>query len=59
MQVGSSFKQSVVLSVGFALVSVLIGLVFGYYLNVPAGAAIVLCSLALFGLVATLARTSS
>ncbi|TAK31210.1 MAG: metal ABC transporter permease [Chloroflexota bacterium] len=56
MQVGSSFAQSIVLSVGFALLSVLVGLVLGFYLNLPAGAAIVLCSLALFGLVAFLTR---
>ncbi len=57
MQLGNSFKQSIVLSVGFALSSVLVGLILGYYLNLPAGAAIVLCSLLLFGLVAILTRS--
>jgi len=57
MQVGKSFKQSTYLSVGFALISVIIGLVLAYYFNLPAGGAIVLLSLGIFGFVATFSHT--
>jgi zinc transport system permease protein len=57
MQLAGSFKQSIALAVGFALSSVLVGLILGYYFNLPAGAAIVLCSLALFAMVAILTRS--
>lgn len=50
MQVARSFRQSMVLSVCFALAAVIVGLLAAYYLNLPAGATIVLLSLVLFGL---------
>lgn len=50
MQVARSFRQSMVFSVGFALVAVVVGLLAAYYLNLPAGATIVLLSLVIFGL---------
>jgi zinc transport system permease protein len=51
MEVGRSFVQSVILSILFALWSVISGLFLAYYLNLPAGGTIVLFSLGLFGLV--------
>ena len=48
MQVAKSFKQSLLFSVGFALFSVIAGLFIAYYLNLPAGGAIVLLSLVVF-----------
>ena len=50
MQVGRSFRQSLYLSVFFALISVLLGLVVAYEFNLPAGGVIVLSSLVLFGI---------
>lgn len=52
MQMARSFKQSLYLSVMFALTSVVMGLFLAYYLNLPAGGAIVLLSLGIFLLVA-------
>lgn len=57
MQLAKSFGQSVVLSVVFAQVAVIVGLFLAYYLNLPAGGAIVLLSLAVFGVVAVLKKT--
>lgn len=57
MQVGRSFLTSMVLSVVFALTSVIGGLLLSYYLNLPAGGAIVLLSLAIFGVVALFKKT--
>lgn len=57
MQIGRSFFQSIILSVCFALISVIIGLLLSYYLNLPAGGAIVLLSLTLFGVVALFKKT--
>jgi len=57
MQWGRGFKQSLFLSLVIALISVVAGLFAAYYLNLPAGAAIVLVSLALF--VITLAARKS
>ena len=52
MHVARSFAQTMYLAVGFSIAAVLIGLFGAYYLNVPAGAAIVLLSLLIFGVVA-------
>jgi zinc transport system permease protein len=54
MQLARSFLQSIYYSLGFALVAVIFGLFASYYLNLPAGGAIVLLSLGIFGLVALL-----
>ena len=51
-QMARSFKQSMIFSVGFALISVFVGLFLAYYLDLPAGGAIVLLSLAIFIVVA-------
>ncbi|MBI5138782.1 MAG: metal ABC transporter permease [Candidatus Vogelbacteria bacterium] len=55
-RIGKSFKHTVILSIGFALLSVITGLFLAYYINLPAGAAIVLSSLFLFGLIAILPK---
>lgn len=52
MQVARSFKQNIFYSILFALSSVLIGLISSFYLNIPAGGAIVLISLGIFSAVA-------
>lgn len=52
MQLGRSFKQGICYSLGFALAAVVIGLFLAYYFNLPAGGAIVLLSLGIFGVVA-------
>lgn len=57
MQIARSFYQSVLFSVGFALFSVTTGLFLAYYFNLPAGGAIVLLSLGIFGLVALFKRS--
>ncbi len=57
MQIGRSFKQSIYFSLGFALISVILGLILAYYFNLPAGGAIVLLSLGIFGFVATFSHT--
>lgn len=51
MQIARSFKDSLVWSVIFALLSTLGGLIIAYYLSLPAGGAIVLFSLSIFALV--------
>jgi zinc transport system permease protein len=48
MQITKGFKASIVASIGLALISMLIGLTTSYYVNVPAGAAIVLVSIILY-----------
>ncbi len=48
MTVVKGFKNSILLAIGFALISVLVGLITSYYANVPAGAAIVVISLLLY-----------
>jgi zinc transport system permease protein len=50
MKIAKSFKQSFFYAIAFAMAAVLIGLVGAFYLNIPAGGAIVLVSLAIFGL---------
>lgn len=57
MQLGRSFLQSIYYSLGFALIAVVVGLFASYYLNLPAGGAIVLLSLGIFGTVALLKRS--
>ncbi len=56
MQVGRSFLQSLYLSIVFALISVILGLFAAYQFNLPAGGAIVLSSLALFGIMTIVKR---
>ncbi|MFH0863719.1 MAG: metal ABC transporter permease [Candidatus Gottesmanbacteria bacterium] len=51
MQLSKSFIQGIYYSLGFAFLAVIVGLFLSYYLNLPAGGAIVLLSLGLFGLV--------
>jgi zinc transport system permease protein len=48
MQLGKSFFHSMVLSILFAVSSVVVGLFLAYYLNLPAGGAIVLLALGIF-----------
>lgn len=55
-QVGQGFKQTIIISVFFALSSVFIGLFLAYYLNLPAGAVVVLLSFLIFGLVSICTR---
>jgi zinc transport system permease protein len=57
MQLSRSFMQGIYYSLGFALVAVVVGLYLSYYLNLPAGGAIVLLSLGIFGLVALFKRS--
>ena len=56
MQITKGFKTSVYISILFALTSVLIGLFASYYLNLPAGAAIVMTSILIFSIVSILRR---
>jgi len=56
MQVVKGFKISIVVSVLFALLSVLVGLVTSYYANLPAGATIVMISILLFALTSVIRR---
>jgi zinc transport system permease protein len=48
MQLARSFRQTVLLSIGVALLSVTTGLFLAYYLNLPAGGTIVLSSFLFF-----------
>ena len=57
MQLARSFFQGLILSLCLATLSVLAGLILAYYLNLPAGGAIVLLSLAIFALVAIFKRS--
>lgn len=52
MQFAKSFLQTIYFSIGFALLSTIIGLFAAYYLNLPAGGTIVLFALSMFGVVA-------
>lgn len=56
MQIGRSFMQSIYYAVGFALAAVIGGLFLAYYLNLPAGGAIVLLALGIFGCVAVVKK---
>lgn len=58
MQVSRSFRQSLVLGVFFAFIAVISGLFSAYYLNLPAGGAIVLISLGIFGFVGLVKKHS-
>lgn len=51
MGIARSFRQSFIYAVGFAMLSVIAGLYAAFYLDLPAGAAIVLFSLAIFAVV--------
>lgn len=48
IQIGKSFIHTVIVSMGYGVVSVVVGLFLSYYLSLPAGATIVLFSLLLF-----------
>ncbi len=50
MQIARSFRQTIFYAIGIGFVSVIIGLFVAYYLNIPAGGAIVLTCLAVLGL---------
>jgi zinc transport system permease protein len=50
--IARSFKQSLLLALVFSITSVIGGLISSYYLNLPAGGAIVLLALIFFGIVA-------
>ncbi len=47
-QISRNFKQSIILSIIFSLVSVTIGLFISFYANLPAGGTVVLISLVIF-----------
>lgn len=49
MQIAKSFKSTIWYAMGIGFVSVIIGLFGAYYLNIPAGGAIVLSALGLLG----------
>jgi zinc transport system permease protein len=57
MQIAKSFRQGIYYSLLFAIIAVVVGLYLSYYLNLPAGGAIVLLSLGIFGVVALFKRT--
>ncbi|TAN35747.1 metal ABC transporter permease, partial [Patescibacteria group bacterium] len=48
MQYGMSFLKTLILSVIFSLISVIVGLFASYYLNLASGGAIVLVALIIF-----------
>lgn len=48
MQIVKGFKASILVAIGVALISVVIGLTSSYYANLPAGATIVIVSILLF-----------
>lgn len=52
MQIAKSFFQTVLYSIVFSLLAVVIGLFTSYYLDLPAGGVIVLFSLAMFSVIA-------
>ena len=56
MSIARSFKQSFLFAIGFAMLAVILGLYAAFYLNLPAGAAIVLVSLTIFGVVTAIAK---
>ena len=56
MQIIQGFKKSIVVSVGVAFISMIMGLIVSYYANLPAGATIVMTSISLFALISILKR---
>ncbi|PIY72012.1 metal ABC transporter permease [Candidatus Roizmanbacteria bacterium CG_4_10_14_0_8_um_filter_33_9] len=56
MQIVQGFKKSIVVSVGVAFISMIMGLIVSYYANLPAGATIVMTSISLFALISILKR---
>ena len=56
MQVVRGFKASIFVSILIAIVSVIVGLVVSYYINLPAGATIVMVSIFLFIVVSLLKK---
>lgn len=57
-QLARSFRQTLLLAVGFGLTSVVVGLLLAYYLDLAAGGTIVLTALAAFGVSLLLRATS-
>jgi len=55
-QIGRSFRQTIMLAVCVALLSVVIGLVIAFYAGIAAGGAIVLTALAIFGFILLLKK---
>lgn len=51
MQIAKSFKQSFFYAIAFAMLAVFLGLILAFYLDLPAGGAIVLVALGIFGAV--------
>lgn len=56
LQIAKSFKNTIIYSLVFSLISVFSGLIFAYYLDIVAGGAIVLVALALFLLIMLFTR---
>lgn len=57
MQIAKSFKNTVIYAMGIGLICVIAGLFAAYYLDIPAGGAIVLVSLLLLGMSMLSSRT--
>jgi len=55
-QLARSFRQCLILAIIISLVSVISGLLASFYLNLPAGGAIVLVSLSIFSIIYILRR---
>lgn len=56
MQIVKGFKVNILVAIGIALISVVVGLMSSYYANLPAGATIVIVSILLFIVTSTLKR---
>lgn len=56
MQIGRSFRQTIAIAVVLSMAAVVAGLFASYYLNLPAGGAIVLFSLIFFAVVTVLTK---
>jgi len=59
MRLASSFKQLIVYSIIFAEVSVIIGLISGYYLSIPPGGTIVLVAIIILIISLAIKKTRS
>jgi len=57
MQIVHGFKKSILVSVGIAFTSVVVGLFLSYYANLPAGATIVMTSISFFALISLLKKS--
>ena len=58
MLIARSFKQTLLFASALGFISVILGLFAAYYLNIPAGGAIVLCALTILGLAFLLTTTT-